>query len=529
MLQRVFFIFLIFSVQIYNVKSANAFYPESSFFTQDADFFLHTIGQGETVYSIATMYRVSVDDIYALNPGSKDGIKAGSQLKIPQESGSYFYHTIQAKETLYSVSRHYQMKGEDIIAVNPGLSIETFSIGKIIRIPTNKVTTPLKESTESMLKTEALLKQSVKGKNIKKIRVALLLPLGIKEGASSANAAKNRMVEYYEGFLLALEELKKQNISVHLQVYDTGSKTDIIRSILKKEEMQDIHLLIGGLQEEQIQLLSNFASAKGIPYIIPFTSKSNETLNNYNVYQVNTPQSYLYSKTSSAFYNKFKDANILFFDSGKGNDKDSGKGDLITIIKTDLTAKKIPYKTVLSEENLTMAFIRELNMGVNNVFIPLDDSKATLVKLLETLKEIKEVYPEIAVSLFGHPSWQIYSSEFSSDFFRLNAHIYTIYYANPTSLEVKSFYSKYYRWYSRDLINIFPKYGMLGYDTGLFFIRLLNKYGTSYDVNINNLKYNGIQTDFYFERVNNWGGFINTNLYLVEFDIHSKINIKRID
>ncbi|MDR3266495.1 MAG: LysM peptidoglycan-binding domain-containing protein [Tannerella sp.] len=531
MLQRVFFVLLLLFIQVYNVKSEKAFYPEATFFAQESDFFLHTIERGETVYSIASTYHVSVDAIYALNPGSKEGIKTGYTLKIPQESGSYFFHTIQPKETLYSVSRQYQMKGEDIIAVNPGLSIETFTIGKIIRIPTNKVTSPLQDANETVdrLNTEALLKPSVTGKNIEKIKVALLLPFGLKEGTSPSNASKNKMVEYYEGLLLALNDLKKKNISVQLQVYDTGSKTDLIPAILKKAEMQDIHLLIGGVADEQIRLLSNFASSKKIPYVIPLNSESSEPLNNYNVYQVNTPQPFLYSKTSLAFYNQFKEANIIFYDSAKETGKDADKLDFIAILKADLTAKKIPFKVIPAGNNLSSAFSKEINYQLNNVIIPSDDSKATLAKLIQSLKVIKENYPETAISLFGYPRWQVYASEYSVDLFRLNTHFYSIYYANSSSSDVKLFHTKYHRWFSRDLINIFPKYGMLGYDTGMFFIQLLNRYGTSYDSNINSLKYKGIQTDFYFERVNNWGGFINKNIYFVEFDTNFNINVKRVE
>ena len=42
---------------------------------QGSDIFYHTIERGQTVYAIATMYGVSVEDIYRLNPESKEGIK----------------------------------------------------------------------------------------------------------------------------------------------------------------------------------------------------------------------------------------------------------------------------------------------------------------------------------------------------------------------------------------------------------------------------------------------------------------------
>ena len=81
---------------------------------QGNNVFYHTIERGQTVYAIATMYGVTTEDIYRLNPDSKKGIKAGSTLKIPQRDqasntatkpvGNYTFHTIQPKETLYSLS-----------------------------------------------------------------------------------------------------------------------------------------------------------------------------------------------------------------------------------------------------------------------------------------------------------------------------------------------------------------------------------------------------------------------------------------
>ena len=117
---------------------------------QGSDIFYHTIERGQTVYAIATMYGVSVEDIYRLNPESKEGIKAGSTLRIPQKDSAiapsgkadnYTYHTIQPKETLYSLSIKYSVPATDIIAANPGLSTSTFTIGKNIRIPPTRLET----------------------------------------------------------------------------------------------------------------------------------------------------------------------------------------------------------------------------------------------------------------------------------------------------------------------------------------------------------------------------------------------------
>jgi len=514
--KHLFLVFAILSLSFNNVKSGNAFYPEPTFFTQDDSFFLHTIERGQTVYSISIMYNVSVEDIYRLNPESRNVIREGDVLKIPQESSSYLFHTIQPQETLYGLAQKYQMKGEDIISANPGLSVQTFTIGKIIRIPTNRVTTPIQGGNEAInsSQTNSLLSQTYISDEVNTIKIALLLPFGTRD-TTVQKTIQNRMVEYLEGFLLALENIKKEGISVNLQIYDAGSGTKDIQEALKKKEMQDINLLIGGLSEDQIRLLSRFAKEKNIPYVIPITPQSNEPFNNPNAYQINTPQSYQYSKASLAFINKYgKDNIIIVSDETNASDKK----EFISLLKQDLQDKNIPYKTISLEATFFKDIKVLLRSNRNNVIVPSDDSVETLSKLIISLKSISDDQPDLSLSLFGYPLWQAYSAKYLSDLYRLNATFYTIFYSDPTSPDVKTFYNTFYKWYMRSLENNFPKYGILGYDTGMYFIRLIHAYGTPFDSHINDLRYTGIQTDFYFERLNNWSGFINTNMYLINYN-----------
>jgi LysM repeat protein len=466
------------------------------------------------------MYRVSVDDIYKLNPESKNVIRAGDKLKIPQQSGSYLYHTIQPKETLYALSQKYKMKGEDIIAVNPGLSVETFQIGKIIRIPVNQITDPIQggDEEDNSNQTNSLLSKVYPAENMNTVKVALLLPFGTDGNANSSTA---KMVEFLEGFLLALKELKKEDISVTLLQFDTGAGETKIPDILKKSEMQDIHLLIGGLTEGQIKLMARFAGEKNIPYVIPLSPESNEPYNNSNIYQVNTPTAKLYSKASLACIKKYRDDNIIIVTK---KSSESVKSNFINTLRDDLQQQNITFNTVSYEDITSDNFDGVLSTEKRNIFIPTNDyTRETISNLINPLKSKFIASPEYKISLFGYPDWQTFGSQTTDDFFLLNASFFTVFYAVPTSAEVKSFYRDFYKWYSKIPGNTFPKYGIQGYDMGLYFIRLLNQFGASFDKNINRLDYRGIQFDFHFERVNNWGGFINTNLYVVDFNSDSSI------
>ena len=104
-------------------------------------YFMHTVTKGQSLYSIASMYNVTIDEIVRLNPGSEERIKAGEALKIPQkeDNGQPAYHTIQAGETLYKLTVHYGVSAQDICRANPGLSAKNFRIGQVIAIPAKKV------------------------------------------------------------------------------------------------------------------------------------------------------------------------------------------------------------------------------------------------------------------------------------------------------------------------------------------------------------------------------------------------------
>ena len=56
----------------------------NSIVAQNDKYFVHTVSKGQTLYSISRMYEVSVDDIIALNPECAQKLAIGYKLKIEQ-------------------------------------------------------------------------------------------------------------------------------------------------------------------------------------------------------------------------------------------------------------------------------------------------------------------------------------------------------------------------------------------------------------------------------------------------------------
>ena len=127
------------------------------------------------------------------------------------------------------------------------------------------------------------------------------------------------MIEYYEGFLLAVDSLKRSGVSIELYAYDAGHSTASLQNILSKSELKGMDIIFGPLAHEQIPPLADFARQHKIRLVIPFTSKDNTVFRNPMVYQINTPQSYLYSEVYDHFVRQFPKANVVFIEATQGH------------------------------------------------------------------------------------------------------------------------------------------------------------------------------------------------------------------
>lgn len=100
----------------------------------------HTVQKGETVYSISKKYQVTPFDIYRVNPDAKDGIKENSTLLIPQavsatsttndEDAIVTTHKVAKKETLYSLAKQYSVTVSDLKEWNPEVAKNGLKIGQ---------------------------------------------------------------------------------------------------------------------------------------------------------------------------------------------------------------------------------------------------------------------------------------------------------------------------------------------------------------------------------------------------------------
>src|SRR5690349_1194543 len=129
-------------------------------------FVVHKVGEKETLYGISKRYGTTVDAIVQNNPSASDGIlDIGEVLKVPYGKSSAvttktttsvnansvggFIHVVSAKETIFSISRAYNVSVDEIKQWN-NLSDNSISMGQELKIrKRNTVTETVAENNTS--------------------------------------------------------------------------------------------------------------------------------------------------------------------------------------------------------------------------------------------------------------------------------------------------------------------------------------------------------------------------------------------
>lgn len=119
---------------------------------KEKGFIEYEVKKGETLYSISTRYGIPESEILFYNPGAAN-LKAGGRLylpvekaqapntgipEIPFDADDHFEIIVESGETLWSITRKYNLSEEELLKSNPKLE-EGLQAGMKIKIPVDKV------------------------------------------------------------------------------------------------------------------------------------------------------------------------------------------------------------------------------------------------------------------------------------------------------------------------------------------------------------------------------------------------------
>ena len=578
---------------------------------------MHTVTQGQGLYSISRMYGVTEDDIIKLNPGSEKVIKTGQELRIPnkkQAATSGKFHTVQKGETLFRLAVQNRISVKELCDANPGLSVENFKVGQVITIPAPSDKDPLAATIENAgdnapqhmkddaqtiqsdtavyktthvvkkretvfricrnyditqeeffqanpeyrytkLKQGAVVKIPFSSKEIARrkqriqeaqnrmesisdsmlfslndiqqkkddgtITAALILPFSLEDSASTL---QKQMIEFYQGMLLALDRLKDESVNVNLKVFDSEGEDKSLTPLLESGKLDDVDIIFGPRWSNQITEAARWSTTHQVPLVLPMNAGADDVFNNPYVFQLNTPQSYFNQEIYNHFLEQFPNANVILLDADEYR-----RNEFIDGLKHTLADHDIPLTTIMVDTAYQM-LLDTIVPGKQNIFIINSDESGPLNTMLPVLQIIARTKaPEIETHLFGYPRYQIYAADHLEEFYEVDTWFYSWFYTNNMLKESVDFNTLFRRSFSRQMMISYPSFAPYGYDTGYYFLKGLATYGKDFEDHLNELQTEPVHMGFKFERVNNWGGFINRKVFFIHFSNDYKVEKKDFD
>ncbi|WP_298526412.1 LysM peptidoglycan-binding domain-containing protein [uncultured Porphyromonas sp.] len=435
----------------------------------------HEVQREETVYSIARKYNVPIDKIYELNPWARQQIKVGDKLLIPSASAATPQtttsqkgrkHKVESGETLYGISRNYGVDLVDLLRANPGVTSSNVQVGMELIIPTGKADSPVinepapapqEPTTPSPVATS-------------QTRILVLLPL----------KQDKHYVEFYEGFLLGMYQLKKAGISMQLTTLDVPSDA-ALNAYIEEGKLRGKDLVVGGVTEGQIRAI---AAASGYSYyIIPFSKAGALETGDGRVVLANAHTSTILDRVIPAFLQRYRGKEVIF--THRLGDTEDG---FVTQLRSALGRAGISSRSLELGRGA-------VSFGSNAVVVPISPDRNLAQATMAAIGS-----QTAGVSLFGYPQWQAYGTQFQQNLRRYNTTIYTSFFFDPTLPESKDFLSQFTGWFSHKVSNSYPKYSVLGYDLARYFIRAYSMYGQGFVNNMSSVPSDGLQLDFHLQR-----------------------------
>jgi hypothetical protein len=417
-------------------------------------------------------------------------------------------HKVKKKETIFGIAKMYDLTLDDLMKANPEMNQPGYELkkGDVLKIPfSSKIIAPVVKESSPISERPKTQTVDVDDVRQREIRVGVMLPL------HNINGDGKRMVEYYRGILMACDSLKKQGISVDVHAWNAAEDADLT-PILQDKAASKCDIIFGPLYSKQMQQLSDFVLQHNIRLVIPFSISAPQLLTNRNIFQIWQSPTNINDATIVHYLDRFKDYHPVFIDC---NDSTSKKGIFTFGLRRQLEGRGIEYSVTnlkSGEENFSKAFSRtKKNMVILN-----SGRSPELGVAFAKINGLKFNNPTLEITMFGYTEWLMYTHTHLENFYKYDTYIPSTFYYNTLSSQTERLEQKY-RWnFHSDMQQALPRFALTGFDHAFFFLKGLHKYGKTFNGTAGMFGYAPVQTPLVFERMGN-GGLQNHSLLFVHY------------
>ena len=505
----------------------------------------HVVTKKQTLYSIAYLYGTTVDAIVALNPEAEKGIRDGEILLIPaattqeenettstqvisqspsnkksgndtlkpteKKSTKMLLHKVVAKETLYSLSREYNVTVDAIQAANP--LMKGLEIGSLISIPTSE--TSFSQLQEEIIKQpkrapENTSKITTRPINNKVIKIGILLPFSID--GTNDDGTIDKFVDFYRGALLALLKAKQEGISIELHTYDVEKTSNVLQSLLNKESpLWHVDFIIGPAYSGQVQTIASFAKTHKIYTIIPFSSQVQEIAYNPYLIQFNPSLKWQCEESASLFAQQLKNENIIIANLDTTTDPLNLGVMFTTCLRQKLKQLHIAYQNTIIKGGNVDKLQPLFSHTKSNMIVLGDDNIDNVIPYLRNLGALAR--HDNSLSVYGFPDWDPEQGIFPRLYYS------SLFYVNNQN-QLNKYDSNFHYWYHTKVAPTNGmRYDLLGYDLINYFVNEWEHIGINkmFIEHMPLLTSNNIQSQFNFHKIYPSGGWVNEEINLLYY------------
>lgn len=245
---------------------------------------IHEVQPKETFYGIARMYGISVAELKALNPELKEGLPIGTKLNVPKtsvtesatiEESKFDFYEVQPKEGFYRLKVKLGLTEEEIIALNP-YAKDGLKEGMILKIP--------REVSEAISINANKINLENTIVNKQKKNVVVFLPFQLPEVKNDSIDSqkdflkKNRTLrialDFYSGVLMAADFAKDKGISIDLKVFDSEGSKNTLNSILSQNDFSEVDAVIGPLLSKSVEFVAQELKGDNVPVFSPLSNRN---------------------------------------------------------------------------------------------------------------------------------------------------------------------------------------------------------------------------------------------------------------
>ena len=307
------------------------------------------------------------------------------------------FHEVDRKETLFSISQKYNINVNDILELNPKLKNSRLRRRSTILIPVfNSIQDVIKIEKDSIEISYNISKldsiYSKKRKKNNQLNLSVLLPFrSATINYDSINEVESLFedrnlytiaLDFYSGILYAVEDLKKLDILVELNVFDTENSVNKILEISNNTKILNSDLIIGPLIPRNFETLSNLEFLESIPKVFPLSTIPVKIIK--GVVQAVTPRILLRERMLDYLNRKIdREENIVIIADSLNEDiedkltkifpnsikiKPEFEGYILPELLDSLLVDSLPNKVIIESEIFTLisSVISQLNSQITS-------------------------------------------------------------------------------------------------------------------------------------------------------------------